>query len=66
MNDAYAVSQRVLGGLLCLVGVAVLVATLSAGGGPLTLGFIVGVLFTALGAARVWIAVRAGDRGGRR
>lgn len=60
MKDAYAVSQRVLGGLLCLVGVAMVVATLAAGGGPLALGSLVGILFAALGAARLWIAVRAG------
>jgi hypothetical protein len=56
VRDAYTVSQRALGGLLCVVGVAMIVATLTAGGGPLALGFVVGVLFAALGAARVWLA----------
>lgn len=56
MKDAYSVSQRLLGGLLFVVGLAIVVATLAQGGGPLALGFVVGVLFAALGAARVWLA----------
>lgn len=56
MKDAYATSQRVLGALVCAVGVAMVVATLVRGGGPLALGLIVGVLFAAVGAARIWLA----------
>ena len=56
MKDAYSTSQRALGALLCAVGIAMVVATLLRGGGPLALGLIVGVLFVALGAARVWLA----------
>jgi Na+/melibiose symporter-like transporter len=55
MKDSYAMTQRVLGGLLCAVGVAMVVATLAGGGGLLALGLIVGVLFVALGAARIWL-----------
>lgn len=65
MRDAYAVSQRVLGGLVCVVGIAMVVATLARGGGPLALGVVVGVLFAALGAARVWLA-RAHEPGTER
>jgi hypothetical protein len=32
------------------------VSTVARGGGPLALGVVVGVLFAALGAARVWLA----------
>ncbi len=60
MKGSYATTQRVLGGLLCAVGVAMVVATVIGGGGPLALGMIVGVLFVALGAARIWL-VRAHD-----
>lgn len=49
-------SQRVLGGLLGAVGAVMVVATLARGGGPLALGFVVGLLFVALGAARIWLA----------
>jgi hypothetical protein len=60
---AYGVSQIVLGGLLCAVGVLMVGTTLGAGGGPLALGVLVGTSFAVLGAARVWIATRgrAGD-----
>ena len=61
---AYSVSQIVLGGLLCAVGLAVVVTTLAAGGGPLALGMLVGVGFAVLGAARVWIATRGHGTGG--
>jgi hypothetical protein len=56
VRDAYSTSQRVLGGLLSAVGLAMVVATLVRGGGPLALGLIVGVLFATLGAARIWLA----------
>jgi hypothetical protein len=59
---AYGVSQLALGGLLTVVGLAVLVRTLAAGGGPLALGLLVGVGFTLLGAVRLWIALRGGAR----
>jgi hypothetical protein len=58
VKDAYSTSQHVLGGLLSVVGVVMAAATLARGGGPLALGFVVGVLFVALGAARIWL-VRA-------
>lgn len=61
---SYAVSQLVLGGLLCAVGLAVLVRTVVAGGGALALGVLVGVGFAFLGAARVWIALRGARPGG--
>jgi uncharacterized membrane protein YccC len=63
VKGSYATTQRVLGGLLCAVGVAMVVATLVGGGGPLALGMIVGVLFVALGAARIWL-VRPRDAAG--
>ena len=56
MERAYRQSTRVLGALLCAVGLVMVVATLSRGGGPLALGVIVGGLFAALGAARVALA----------
>jgi hypothetical protein len=61
---SYAVSQVVLGGLLCAVGLAVLVRTLAAGGGALALGVVVGAGFALLGAARIWIALRGASPGG--
>lgn len=63
VKGAYLASQRVLGGLLALLGVVMAVSTLARGGGPLALGFVVGVLFALLGVGRVWIATRGASGG---
>jgi hypothetical protein len=38
---------------LVLIGIAIVVRTLVAGGGPLAFGLLMGVLFVAAGAARL-------------
>jgi hypothetical protein len=43
--------------MLCL-GVAILVLTLVSGGGPLSLGILLGIAFVAVGAGRLWLASR--------
>lgn len=59
MQRAYRQSTRVLGAVICLLGIVLLVSTLARGGGPLALGVLVGLAFTLLGAGRVYLA---GDR----
>lgn len=59
----YSASQAVLGAVLCAVGIAVVVATLAAGGGPFAIGVLVGVGFAVLGGMRVWLATRGGAGG---
>jgi multisubunit Na+/H+ antiporter MnhB subunit len=46
-------STRLLSVLLAVVGVAILARTLSAGGGPLSTGVLLGVLFVAAGLGRL-------------
>ena len=41
---------------LVLIGVALLVSTLARGGGPLAIGVLLGVLFVAAGAGRLYLA----------
>jgi hypothetical protein len=41
-----------------VVGVLLLVSTLVNGGGPLSIGFLMGIVFIAIGAGRYWIASR--------
>jgi hypothetical protein len=48
-----------MGALLCVLGVVMIAVTLARGGGPLTLGVVLGVLFALLGAGRV---ILAGER----
>ncbi|MGI8748971.1 MAG: hypothetical protein ACR2J6_00175 [Thermoleophilaceae bacterium] len=56
MDRALTASSRTLHGLLCLIGVLMIVSTIARGGGPLALGVVLGVLLAALGAARLWLA----------
>ena len=51
VDRACFAGSRVLGVLLCLVGVAMVASTVARGGGPLALGVVLGALFAVLGAA---------------
>jgi hypothetical protein len=44
-----------LSGLMVVLGVAMVVRTIAAGGGPVATGVILGVLFVAAGAGRAWV-----------
>ena len=56
MGGAYRHSTRLLGAVTCALGLALVVATLARGGGPLSLGVVVGVGFAAIGAGRLYLA----------
>jgi len=43
-----------LSGVMVLVGVAMIVRTIAAGGGALATGVVLGLLFVAAGAGRLW------------
>ena len=42
--------------MLLVIGLAIIVRTLAAGGGPLATGLLLGVLFVLAGAGRLWIS----------
>lgn len=48
----------VLSAAMVLVGLAMLARTLGAGGGPLALGTVLGILFVAAGAGRLYFTWR--------
>jgi hypothetical protein len=52
----HGAATQVLSFALVLIGLAMLVSTIARGGGPLALGVVLGVLFTALGAGRFILA----------
>jgi len=54
----------VLGSALAVLGVAMVISTLARGGGALAVGILIGVAFTILGCARVYLAI--GPRSQRR
>jgi len=62
VERAYSASTRVLSGLLLLVGLAMIVSALVRGGGPLAAGVVFGTLLALLGAGRLYIALKGGQR----
>jgi hypothetical protein len=56
----YRGSVRVFSFAFLVLGVAILVTTLAAGGGPLSIGVVMGLAFVAVGAGRLWVSSRAG------
>jgi hypothetical protein len=56
----YHGSTRALSLVFIVLGLVILVRTLSSGGGPASVGTILGVIFVAIGAGRLWIATRMG------
>jgi hypothetical protein len=51
----------VLSCMLLLIGVAIVARTIDAGGGVISVGVLLGLMFMATGAGRLWIATR-GER----
>jgi hypothetical protein len=49
-------ATRALSTAMVVIGVVLLISTLARGGGPLAVGVVLGVLFVAAGAARLYLA----------
>ena len=56
----YAGSVRALSFVLLGLGAVILVKTIAGGGGPLSVGILLGFAFVAVGAGRLWLASRMG------
>jgi hypothetical protein len=57
----YAGSVRTLSVVMLGLGVAILIKTIASGGGPLSIGVLLGIVFMAVGVGRLWLASRMGD-----
>ncbi len=57
-RGAHRIATLLLSATMAVLGVAILYVTLSNGGGPLTLGFLMGLLFVGAGAGRFYITWR--------
>ncbi|HKO39163.1 MAG TPA: hypothetical protein VJU14_12425 [Solirubrobacterales bacterium] len=44
--------------VLAAIGLVVLVLTLANGGGPASVGFLIGIAFLLVGAGRLWLGTR--------
>lgn len=56
----YQRSVRGLSIVFLALGLALLATTLANGGGPASVGVLIGVAFLAVGAGRLWLAARVG------
>jgi multisubunit Na+/H+ antiporter MnhB subunit len=57
-DEVYRGVTRLFALIILGFGVAMLIVTLASGGGPLSTGFLLGILFCCLGAGRLYLAVR--------
>ena len=58
----YRGSVRAFSFILIVIGLVILVSTLAGGGGPASIGFLMGLAFIAVGAGRLWLSARIGGR----
>ncbi|HEX6227997.1 MAG TPA: hypothetical protein VFZ41_00880 [Solirubrobacterales bacterium] len=56
----YRGSIRALSVVFIGLGLMILATTLAAGGGPVSVGVVLGLAFVAVGAGRLWLATRMG------
>lgn len=54
----YRGAVRVFSLAMAAIGLAVLVLTLANGGGPASVGFLIGIAFLVVGAGRLWLSAR--------
>ena len=54
----YGRAVRAFSVLFIAIGLAVLAVTLANGGGPASVGVLMGIVFVAVGAGRLWVASR--------
>jgi hypothetical protein len=55
-RDLHRTSTRILSTALLVLGLAMIAVTVAGGGGPLAKGILLGLLFAAAGAGRLWVA----------
>jgi uncharacterized membrane protein HdeD (DUF308 family) len=57
-QQVHQMSTRVMSILMIIIGIVIVVRTLIAGGGALATGILIGLLFMAAGAARLYLQFR--------
>jgi hypothetical protein len=58
-DEVYRAVTRLFAVVIVGFGVAIVVVTIANGGGPASFGFLIGLLFTALGLGRLYLSLRA-------
>ena len=59
-DEVYRGVTRLFSLIIIGFGAAIVIVTLVNGGGPLSMGIVLGVLFIALGAGRFYLSMRTG------
>ena len=59
-DGAYGGAVKTFSVAFVALGVLLLVVTLANGGGPASMGVLLGVVFVAVGGLRLWLAMRIG------
>ena len=59
-RPAYQGAVRAFSAAFVVIGLLLLVVTLANGGGPFSVGFLLGLAFLAVGVLRLWLATRSG------
>jgi hypothetical protein len=59
-DEVYRAATSLFAVVIVGFGLAIFIVTLANGGGPLSLGVLLGVLFCALGVGRLYLALRGG------
>jgi hypothetical protein len=58
-RGAYQGAVRSFSAAFVVIGLLLLVVTLANGGGPLSVGFLLGLAFLVVGVLRFWLATRS-------
>ena len=56
-DQVYRAVSRLFSAIILGVGLAILIVTLANGGGPISVGVLLGLVFTALGAGRLYLSL---------
>jgi hypothetical protein len=56
----YRGAVRGFSALFVLIGLTVLAVTLANGGGPASIGVLMGIAFVAVGVGRLWVSAKVG------
>ncbi len=59
-DEVYRAVTRIFAVVIIGFGLTILIVTLANGGGPLSIGCLLGLVFTGMGAGRLYLATRGG------
>lgn len=58
LSEGYQLAVRIFATTIIGFGIAIVVVTLARGGGPASLGVLFGLVFTGIGAGRLYVSLR--------